>query len=288
MEPGSHVLISPLMLGQPEVCGVTVGQRNAHTDLCRPHPRPHLPAPPSPPFDEADLRRIRAAIGEADRLAASDPAALLVEGGSASAAAAIRQSCTFAHCAILLFPDTVDSAMRYFAAQGLDPRPPVPSVLVRRRLCKRYGIEHEACDIAVTRLRPPPAAQGHTVEVFLFPRTAAALRPGIIEKERSFQFESHLALDIVEPDEQCLDRMMILLQRDVGLVWEGGGYNRYEGSRGSTVFYFVGDRFERWELRCDGDFSPLIDRHPVESARVTQVYDSWTASAPAAAQSESR
>ena len=81
---------------------------------------------------------------------------------------------------------------------------------------------------------------------------------------------------------------MVLLQRDVGLVWEGGGHNPYEGSRGSTVFYFVGERFERWELHCDGDFSPLIDRYPVASARVTEVYDRWTRSALAVAGSESR
>jgi hypothetical protein len=286
VEPGSHVLISRHMLGRRELRGVTVGQRNAHTGPRRPRLRPHVPAPAGPPFDDADLGRIRAALGEADRLAAADPGALLVKGGSASEG--IRQSCTFAHCAILLFPDTVESAMRHFADQGLDPRPPVPSVLVRRRLCERYGLEHDACDVAVTRLRPSPNAPGHTVEVFLFPRSAEALTPAIIENERTFRFENHLALDIVGPDEQRLERLMALLQRDVGLVWEGGGHNRYEGSHGSTVFYFVGDRFERWELHCDGDLSPLIDRHPVETARVTEVYDSWTRSVLAAAGSESR
>lgn len=286
MEPGSHVLISQHMLGRRELRGVTAGQRNAHTAPRRPGLRSYVPAPARPPFDGADLRRIWAAVGEADRLAAADPASLIVKGGPA--AEAIGEFCAFAHCAVLLFPDTIDDAMRYFADQGLDPRPPVPSVLVRRRLCERYGLEHDACEVTVTRLRPSPSAPGHIVEVFLFPRTAEALTPAIIESERTFRFENHLALDIVEPDEQRLEGLMALLQRDVGLVWEGGGHNRYEGSRGSTVLYFLSDCFERWELHCDGDFSALIDRHPVESARVAQIYDSWTGSGIAAAGSESQ
>ena len=61
----------------------------------------------------------------------------------------------------------------------------------------------------------------------------------------------------------------------MSVSWEGGGHNRYEGRRGSTVFYFVSDRFERWELHCDGDFSALVDRHPIERDRVTEIYDSW-------------
>lgn len=274
------MLTSRLKHRPAQPCGATVGHRDAQTDP-RPHTRAHAPARPSSPFDEADLQRIQVAIGAAEHLASADAASVLVRGESV-AAAAIRRSCTFAHSAILLFPDALDSAMRYFADQGLDPQPSVPSVLVRRRLCERYGLDHDACDVSVTRLRPSPAAPSHMLEVFLFPRTAEALRPAIIDNERAFQFENHLALDIAEPDERRLEALLVLLQSDVGLVWEGGGHNRFEGSRGSTVFYFVGERFERWELHCEGDFSLLIDRHQVDSVRVAAVYASWTASACAA------
>ena len=199
----------------------------------------------------------------------------LVPGRVQRHAATAGRACAFAHCAVLLFPDDVAAAMDYFAERGLDPLPPSPSVLVRRRISERYALATERCPIWITGLRPP-GQRGHLVEVFLFPRTAECWDPAIADNERSFGFEDHVAFDIGEPDERLLHRLMRLLPLRTGLVWEGGGHNPHDGARGCTVLYFVGPRAQRRELRCEGDFSAVVDRHPVDAAAVARAYATWT------------
>lgn len=238
-------------------------------------PRPAAAA--TTPFDAADVRRLEGVAQFADRLAAADLAGLYPAAASALAGAFPADACVFAHCAVLLFPETLDGALRHFAARGLHPQPPIPSVLVRRRLCERYGLDTAACDVSVTRVRTSPmSTTGHRLEVFLFPKNAAALDARIVEQERALGFENHVAFDIAQPDEQRLEGLIALLQQEAGLVWEGGGHNPYEGAGGSTMFYFVGRRFDRLELHCQGDFSAVVDRHPVRTEDVAKAYAAWT------------
>lgn len=210
----------------------------------------------------------------------------LLSGIGPSARISLRRKCRFAHRAVLLFPTGLDHAIADFADQGLDVAAPIPSVLVRRRLCARYGLTHEACDVSVTRFRTP--STGVEVEVFLFPRISPALEQGIIDAERTFGFEDHVAVEVHTPDERTLERLMTILQRDTGLVFEGGGHNPHEGAAGSTMLYFVGQtaaltrraRFERFELYCRGDFSTLVERHPVDHNAVDRVYSDWVGADP--------
>lgn len=244
-----------------------------------------LGASPWSPWEVSDVRRLTQISRHAVSAASADVGSLLPAEASVAAAAAVRQCSTFAHCGILLFPHSVDSAVRHFAELDLDPLPPVPSVLVRRRLCERYGLTAQTCEIYITKLRAAPQPDGHhLLEIFLFPRTAGALEPHIIHNERTFEFENHIALQIDQPDEQLLEQLMVLLQGNASLIWEGGGHNPYEGSSGTTVLYFVRDQsvitaqrpmFERYELRCQGDFSSVVNRHPVDVAAVTQNYSAW-------------
>ena len=119
-------------------------------------------------------------------------------------------------------------------------------------------------------------------------RSSRPLEQGIIDAERAFGFEDHIALEIHEPHERTLERLMTILEQDVGLIFEGGGHNPHEGPGGSTVLYFVrdtagltrGPRFERFELYCRGDFSTVVDRHPVHQDAVDRLYADWAASDP--------
>jgi hypothetical protein len=248
----------------------------------------NLPARVTGSWDPADLRRLERILRYANYASSADVATLLPPDASAAAAAAVREYCSFAHCGILLFPDTLDLALRYFTECGFDPLPPVPSVLVRRRLSERYDLTTEACEVVITRLRTFPGRRAHyPLEVFLFPRTARALEPRIVHSERSSGFENHIAFQVSQPDDQLLERLMALLQDDAGMVWEGGGHNPYEGTNGTTVLYFVRNRsatprlIERWELHCRGDFSSVVDRHPVDAAAVARTYAAWAdATAP--------
>ncbi len=238
-------------------------------------------------LDFQDSRRLLRAVGRAETAAAADITCLF-SGIGPSARSSLRRGCAFAHRAILLFPTDLDHALGDFSDRGLSLTAPIPSVLVRRRLCARYGLSHEACDVSVTRVRMPPT--GVELEMFLFPKIAPALDQGIIDTERAFGFEDHLAFEVHTPDERTLERLMTILQHDAGLVFEGGGHNPNAGTAGSTVAYFVrqkaglteGPRFERFELYCYGDFSTVIDRHPVDQYEVGRIYSDWAGTDPSA------
>lgn len=179
--------------------------------------------PTASTFETSDRRRLDRVIAEAAHAVSSDLVTLLAPSG-VGVASALRDHCSFAHCATLLFPDALEDALRYFAGCGMDPLPPVRSVLVRRRLCERYGLSDDACEVYITRLRisPEPAA-ARLVEVFLFPTTDNVMKPHMVWAERRFGFENHIALEVGEPEERLLEQVMELLQRDADLVWEGGG-----------------------------------------------------------------
>ncbi len=214
----------------------------------------------------------------------------LLPGISPSARTSLRRSCRFAHRAVLLFPTRLDDAIAEFSDRGLAVVAPIPSVVVRRRLCARYRLTHEACDVSVARVRTP--ATGVLIELFLFPKTAPALEQHIIDAERTFGFEDHLALEVDRPDERTFERLITILQHDAGLIFEGGGHNPHEGAAGSTVLYFVrqteelsgGPRFERFELYCHGDFSSVVEQHPVHDDVVGRVYADWAALDPPVAE----
>ncbi|MDP2710088.1 MAG: hypothetical protein Q8O56_02625 [Solirubrobacteraceae bacterium] len=236
------------------------------------------------PLDRRDAERLALALQRAGAAAGADVTDLLPTVGP-FARAALRRSCAYAHHGLLLFPASLDAAIGDFAARRLEPVAPVPSVLVRGRLCARFALEHDACDVSVTRLHSGPRAAGHDLEVFAFPQTAPALRPEIVDAERLLGYEDHLAVHVAQPDTPTLDRLMTILQADAGLVFEGGGHNPHEGAAGATVLYFVGEtarsaygrraRFERFELYCEGDLSAVVDRHPVDREAVARAYARW-------------
>ena len=124
--------------------------------------------------------------------------------------------------------------------------------------------------------------------MFLFPRMAPALKQGIIDAERTFGFEDHVAVEVHMPDERTIERLVTILQHDAGLEFEGGGHNPHEGAAGSTMLYFVGQqaaltrgaRFERFELYFRGNFSRLVERHPIDHKAVDRVYAAWAGAHP--------
>ncbi|MFD0394113.1 hypothetical protein ACFQ3Z_24455 [Streptomyces nogalater] len=126
-------------------------------------------------FSTADLRRLDAVIHDA-RHASTAPASELLAPlrPDGTAAALTERECTFDHCAVLLFPDTLDAGLRHLAERGLAPLPAVPSTVVRARLGARHRLDPARCDVHITRLRIPlPDGRRHpAVEVFLFPATA--------------------------------------------------------------------------------------------------------------------
>ncbi|MDG4533843.1 hypothetical protein [Streptomyces sp. AV19] len=243
-------------------------------------PPGNTPGPPNAgAFDAEDARRLASAVARARTALGSGPP--LPSGPPPPSGRLTAGNCDFAHCGLLLFPSGLDAAVRHLTNQGLAPSPPVPSVVVRRRLGDRYGVAAADCEVWITRLHL--TAEGRTdaapaVEVFLFPRTAPALDRRIVERERLRGFENHTALQVRRPTRPLVEELFDAWCGDGGLLWEGGGYSPHEGRGGSTVLYFVRDQeprpaaLERWELNCPGDFRPFLADRPVDTAAVARAY----------------
>ncbi|WP_405448577.1 hypothetical protein OG350_20210 [Streptomyces achromogenes] len=237
-------------------------------------------------FGTADLRRLDAVIRDA-RHASTAPASELLAPlrPDGTAAALTERECTFDHCAVLLFPATLDAGLHHLEERGLAPLPAVPSTVVRARLSARHRLDPARCDVHITRLRLPlPDGRRHpAVEVFLFPRDSAAYDERVEAAESAYGFENHTAFVVRRPSGPLLRRLVTAWHTEAGLLWEGGGHNPHEGGPGgSTVTYFVRDhrrpaRRRRFELHCAGDLRGAIDGLPRPAEAVRQAYQAWPA-----------
>jgi len=228
-------------------------------------------SPAGAAFDSIDVERLHRTAREAVHAARID-IHQLIPGIPATTAGLLAENCEFGHRAVLLFPATVDAAMDYLGRHGFDPLSVVRSILVRRRLADRYQLHADDCDVWLTRCRPPePASEtgpaaSRTLEVFLFPRSAPVLQSSIVDGERTFGFEEHIALTVHEPDTHLLTGITTALSTDARLLLETGAHIPHEGPQGSTAMYFVrqsapasaGGRLQRLELHCPGDFTALL------------------------------
>src|SRR5262249_32364531 len=59
--------------------------------------------------------------------------------------------CTFDHCAVLVFPETISEVVSALADNGFTVDSPVPSVVVKSRLCKRYRLRPDHVDVRIVR-----------------------------------------------------------------------------------------------------------------------------------------
>jgi hypothetical protein len=236
-------------------------------------------------FSAADVSRLDHAIRAARLASTTTPGDLLdanPDSAGARAAAVTATHCVFDHCAVLLFPESLDAGQRDLQRRGLDPLPLLPSTVVRRRLSDRYGLDADRCGIHLTRLRVdlPDGRRHAAVEVFLFPRDSAAYARWIEHSETTHEFEHHTAFRVTRPGVPVLAELVAAWRAGAGLLWEGGGHNPHEGEQGSTVLYFVRDaghpaRRRRFELHCAGDLSACADRLDRETDAVHRAYAAW-------------
>lgn len=234
-------------------------------------------------FSGADLRRLADAIRDARSAWTASTSSLLaqVEAGG-DATFLTERHCVFDHCAVLLFPRSLESGLRHLEQQGLAPLPTVPSTVVRQRLSERHGLDPAECRVHITRIRPelPDGRRHASVEVFLFPRDSAAFDQHVEESEVAHGFEQHTAFVFDRPSAPKLESLVTAWRAEAGLLWEGGGYNPHEGPHGSTVMYFVRDHAwpaqrRRFELHCAGDLREFTAGIPRETEAVRRAYTAW-------------
>ncbi|MFI7343999.1 hypothetical protein ACIBUY_39385 [Streptomyces sp. NPDC050085] len=246
--------------------------------------RTTVSALPGDAFSPTDLRRLDEVVRDARSASTAQPSALLSPlATNAEATALTSRNCVFDHCAVLLFPTTIEAGLHHLERHGLAPRPAVPSTVVRRRLSARHGVHEDLCDVRITRLcLDLPTGRRHpAVEVFLFPRDSPSFTERIEADEVAYGYENHTAFVMDAPRPAVIERLVGAWRTDAGLLWEGGGHNPHEGGPdGSTVLYFVraaghpGTR-RRFELNCPGNVREFTARAVPQDEGVHRAYRAW-------------
>jgi hypothetical protein len=129
-------------------------------------------------------------------------------------------------------------------------------------MSRRYDLAGDDLDVSILRasiMLESGARRG--VEVFCLPLGQAT--PGMIERERRENNESHFALKIEQPDSVKLSTLRSFLIDQFSMRPDGGGYNPYDDARsgGRSVLYFSSPGRGRLELTCAGNFSDVVTAH---------------------------
>jgi hypothetical protein len=180
----------------------------------------------------------------------------------------VSAHCRFAHAAALVFPARLADARDDLRACGLAPGEIWPSVVVRDRLGRRYGLD-KAPDVGIVHA-PIDGDDGRRREIELFLLAAA---PGteeekIAQDERVRSWETHIAFDVTTPDPVVLSGLHAILTGPGCLSRDGGGYNGHEDA---TMLYFRNDTAssrvaQRLELRAAGRHTDILRTHLLESS----------------------
>ncbi|MFS8105089.1 acetylserotonin O-methyltransferase [Lentzea alba] len=178
--------------------------------------------------------------------------------------AAIGRYTAFNHVALAVFPRTFDGLVEELARQGVDVTRKTPSVVVRDRLCRRYGIRRRDLSVEILRAAVRDRA-GQKCELEMFAVLTPEHLAHIAEAERAHSWENHVGLCVPQADPVLVSGLRSAIT--TCLCPDGGGYNEYEGS---TVLYFRGDHpdpaYRRLELVSRGGRLPgVLEQHLRES-----------------------
>ncbi|NML54813.1 SAM-dependent methyltransferase [Streptomyces sp. R302] len=212
----------------------------------------------------------QASIGEALRyIRAADTDSVLAQlapGLSAGQRDSVASHCRVAHVAVLVFPASMRALFAELRAQGMTVEEPRPSVVVRERLSRRYGVPVGGLEVVIAHVHLPDEGRGpRTVELFVLEVPPGSRLSAIAVRERVLRSEAHVALQVTTADDVVVMGLRALLA-DSGLVADGGGYNAVEDC---TVLYFRGavadavrpGGWRRLELRVDGHHSAVLSWH---------------------------
>jgi NAD(P)-dependent dehydrogenase (short-subunit alcohol dehydrogenase family) len=222
-----------------------------------------IPVAPGPDeIDATDRARLAQTV---DFIESNDTGTVIAEllpclsGDQADAVAA---HCSLSHAAVLVFPRSLSGLHDHLHTIGLTVGKISHSVVVRDRLCRRYGLPRDSVNVRILRA-PVSARDGEScqIEIFALPVGEPGALGQLVACERAGEEEAHVALEVRDPDTVVLSGLRSLLI-EAGLRSDGGGYNEHEDS---TVLYFrVGDRPEgvhRLELIAAGRHSAVLTAH---------------------------
>ncbi|RSN07996.1 SAM-dependent methyltransferase [Streptomyces sp. WAC 05977] len=181
------------------------------------------------------------------------------------AAADIDDRVEFDHVAVLVFPDSETDVRDFLAEAGFETGPSVPSRVVRSRLAERHRVAEADLDVTIVHASPITGLGGD-LEIFVLPRgSAERIAPGLIERERAREEESHTGWLVAEGQ---LERIRRTCRDALGMEPDGGGHNPHEdtGTGGRSVVYFkapAGDKEyrPRFELTARGHHAEVLAAH---------------------------
>lgn len=208
----------------------------------------------------ADAVRVRGAVEYISTNDTGSVVAAALPTLSPSERASLAAHCRLSHAALLVFPASIEELRAGVAALGLRIDRVNPSVVVRARLCERYQLDDLDVVIAHATVRD---RNGRPCSVEIFALITPPELGWIAVDERAENHESHLALEVVEPDPVVLDGLSHLLTRRGGMSTDGGGFNVHEDV---TVLYFRGlsaaaPTVRRLELISRGHFPEALAEH---------------------------
>ena len=213
-------------------------------------------------IDATDRARLAQAV---DFIESNDTGTVIAEllpGLSRDQADAIAARCGLSHAAVLVFPRSLSGLHDHLHTIGLTVEEISHSVVVRDRLCRRYGLPRDSVNVRI--LRAPVSAHDREscmIEIFALPVGEPGALEQLAARERASGQEAHVALEVHEPDTVVLSGLRSLLIK-AGLRSDGGGYSEHEDA---TVLYFrVGDRPEgirRLELIAAGHHPAMLAAH---------------------------
>ncbi|MCK2218780.1 acetylserotonin O-methyltransferase [Actinomadura sp. ATCC 31491] len=148
----------------------------------------------------------------------------------------------FDHAGLLVFPRSAEAALA-----GLPVVRRLPSVIVKERLARRYGLAGP--EVTIAHL---DAGGGRTLELFL----ATGCPPEVAGDERLHERETHLAYEAPAASLGVLEAL-----RADGCLPDGGGFNPGEGPSGRSVFYFRRRGGDRLEIVAAGQARAELARH---------------------------
>lgn len=219
-------------------------------------------APGPDEIDATDRARLAQAV---DFIESNDTGTVIAEllpGLSGDQADAVAARCGLSHAAVLVFPRSLSGLHDHLHTIGLTVGEISHSVVVRDRLCRRYGLPRDSVNVRI--LRAPVSARDREscmIEIFALPVAGPGALEQLAARERASGQEAHVALEVHDPDTVVLSGLRSLLI-EAGLRPDGGGYSEHEDA---TVLYFrVGDRPEgirRLELIAAGSHPAVLAAH---------------------------
>ena len=176
----------------------------------------------------------------------------------------------FAHAAVLVFPSTLDGLALELARHGIDAGMMTPSVVVRNRLSRRYGVPVENLDVGILRA-PVMDSAGRPCELEIFAMATPPDLAHVAAEERLHSRERHFALAVPNADPIILNGLRSAVATQMRP--DGGGYNEHENH---TVLYFrdthqARPEFRRLELISVGEHPQVLATHLRETAAGTQL-----------------